>query len=186
MTQFKHQYRKESNRLKDEWRTPPETFNPLNDVFQFTIDVASTDDNALCAKHHTAGDLNGLNISWRNERVWCNSPYTEGQYANWLIKAAVETSMHNARCVMLVPASLETAAFEPVWKYANYLVLPYKRLSFLRPDGTRIGGAPFASAIAVFGFKLSPSGKDTLIKHVGHVIPLFAGFDYYQSKFRQG
>jgi hypothetical protein len=62
------------------------------------------------------------------------------------------------------------------------LILPYRRLSFLLPSGTRIGGAPFASAIPVFGFNISPENKQLITDKVGHVIGLRVG---YWSKFRQ-
>jgi phage N-6-adenine-methyltransferase len=184
VTQFNHQYRKESNRLKDEWRTPPELFGALNSVFDFTLDVAATDDNALCERYFTADHLNGLNVSWRSHRVYANPPYSEGQYGTWLQKAADEWNNHQAVSVLLVPASLETDAFKPVWKCATYLVLPYKRLSFLLPDGKRVGGAPFASAIAIFGSPKTPWEASRMINsltEIGHTISLCDG---YRSKYR--
>ena len=47
----------------DEWTTPKNVFNELNNEFRFDIDVASTDENALCKRHFTASE-NGLLQDW--------------------------------------------------------------------------------------------------------------------------
>lgn len=35
----------------DEWATPKRVFDDLDHEFHFTLDAASTDENALCEKH---------------------------------------------------------------------------------------------------------------------------------------
>ena len=47
-----------------EWETPPELFNELDERFHFTLDVASTDQNALCERHYTK-EQNGLIHGWQ-------------------------------------------------------------------------------------------------------------------------
>ena len=37
--------------LKREWRTPRYIFDPLNEIFDFTIDVAATLENTLCPSY---------------------------------------------------------------------------------------------------------------------------------------
>ena len=54
----------------NEWRTPQAFFNELDREFHFTLDPASTDENAKCAKHYTAED-NGLMQDWTGETVFC-------------------------------------------------------------------------------------------------------------------
>lgn len=46
-----------------EWRTPKALFDELNAEFDFTVDAASTDENALCVHHYTKAQ-NGLKQSW--------------------------------------------------------------------------------------------------------------------------
>ena len=41
-----------SSKRKD-WETPKELFDELDREFHFTLDPASTDENALCKKHFT-------------------------------------------------------------------------------------------------------------------------------------
>ena len=47
----------------DEWSTPQEIFNSLNDEFGFNLDPCSTDENAKCERHFTKGQ-DGLKQSW--------------------------------------------------------------------------------------------------------------------------
>ena len=48
---------------KDDWETPQELFDQLDRMFHFTLDAASSDENAKCQKHFTAED-DGLKQDW--------------------------------------------------------------------------------------------------------------------------
>lgn len=73
----------------NEWSTPQKFFDDLNNEFDFTLDVASTEINAKCPRFYTEKE-NGLQQDWNNNRVWCNPPYgrTLGQ---WVKKASMAT-----------------------------------------------------------------------------------------------
>ena len=58
----------------DEWETPQDFFDRLNEEFHFTLDVCATEENAKCEKYFTKKE-NGLVQGWKNETVWCNPPY---------------------------------------------------------------------------------------------------------------
>lgn len=68
-----------------EWTTPKDLFDELNVEFNFTLDVASTDENALCNRHYTEKE-DGLTKRW-NGNVWCNPPYGR-EIGKWLKKAS--------------------------------------------------------------------------------------------------
>lgn len=55
-----------------EWRTPKALFDELNAEFDFTVDAASTDENALCVYHYTKAQ-NGLKQSWGGESRFLQS-----------------------------------------------------------------------------------------------------------------
>lgn len=59
---------------KQDWETPQDLFNKLNEEFHFTIDVAANYKNTKCIRYYTEAQ-NGLCQNWDNERVWCNPPY---------------------------------------------------------------------------------------------------------------
>ena len=47
----------------DEWATPQELFDKLNEAFHFTLDPCATPENAKCAKFYTR-EQNGLEQDW--------------------------------------------------------------------------------------------------------------------------
>lgn len=71
--------------LTPEWTTPRDLFDELDREFHFTLDVASTDENALCEKHYTKSD-DGLASPWTGA-VWCNPPYGR-EIVKWVERAA--------------------------------------------------------------------------------------------------
>lgn len=74
----------------DDRATSPEVFDPINERFGFTIDVAALSHNTKCARYYTPDD-DGLSQSWAHERVWCNPPYSsiepwvEKAHGEWLL-----------------------------------------------------------------------------------------------------
>lgn len=60
---------------KDEWETPRWFWEPLHRYFRFTVDAASSHQNALLPLHWTQEE-NALVQDWSIHRVWCNPPYT--------------------------------------------------------------------------------------------------------------
>lgn len=52
---------------KDDWETPQDLFDELDDEFHFALDAASSDLNAKCEKHYTIED-DGLSQSWEGEQ----------------------------------------------------------------------------------------------------------------------
>lgn len=92
----------------EEWSTPQDFFDKLNDEFHFTVDVCSTHENAKCEKHYTKDD-DGLSQDWTGETVWCNPPYGR-QMQKWIRKCA-EHGNKGGLAVMLIPARTDTKAF---------------------------------------------------------------------------
>ena len=71
---------------RDDWETPQEFFDKLNEQYHFTLDLCSSDTNAKCQKHYTAQD-NGLEQDWGGETVFCNPPYSrKGKQDLWVKK----------------------------------------------------------------------------------------------------
>ena len=69
----------------DEWATPQELFDKLNDEFNFTIDVCASKENAKVNRFFTK-EQDGLKQDWTGETVWCNPPYGK-QIKRWIYKA---------------------------------------------------------------------------------------------------
>jgi phage N-6-adenine-methyltransferase len=86
----------------DDRHTPRSLFDPLHDRFRFTLDAAASVENALLPRYFTRWS-DGLSLSWWDDRVWCNPPYSA--IGDWVHKADGE--IRGGRCplaVLLLPA----------------------------------------------------------------------------------
>jgi DNA N-6-adenine-methyltransferase Dam len=119
------------------WRTPAELYEALDREFRFTLDPCPARDPREAGMPLFGTD--GLFISWRRERVYCNPPYGRG-IGRWLEKA-----WEGDVCVFLLPSRTDTAWFH---EYA-----PRAEVRFLRGrlhfNGAKTG-APFPSVLFVF------------------------------------
>lgn len=74
--------------ITDEWETPQELFNELNQEFHFTLDPCASADNHKCEKWYSRSD-DGLSKSWIGETVFVNPPYGS-EIQKWVAKCASE------------------------------------------------------------------------------------------------
>jgi len=97
----------DNNRFRStnqEWETPDAIFEPLNQEFRFTLDVAASKNNHKCQRYITEKD-DALSKSWAGEVCWLNPPYR--QVKLWIKKAYIE-SQNGAVVVCLVQARTNT------------------------------------------------------------------------------
>lgn len=125
----------------NEWSTPQDFFNELDNIFHFTLDPCSTHDNAKCKKHYTIED-DGLSKSWRGEVVFCNPPYGR-ELPKWIKKCHFESVFANV--VMLIPARTDTKAFHQYICEKHDIMFIQGRLKF----GGSKTPAPFPSMLVV-------------------------------------
>lgn len=133
----------------NEWATPQELFEELDNEFHFTLDSCATKANAKCKKFYTKED-DGLSKSWDNEVVFVNPPYGR-EIGKW-VKKASETS--NSVIVMLIPARTDTSYFHD-YIYKKF----FTEIRFLRgrvkfvSNKKNNNSAPFPSMIVIFRHK---------------------------------
>jgi site-specific DNA-methyltransferase (adenine-specific) len=128
----------------DEWETPQDFFDKLNNEFNFSVDLACTPENKKCRIGVFAIEVLA---GWRllgheNCFYWCNPPYSN-------IKKFLEfRKKHNINAVFLVPSRTDTKWFhEFIYKQPNVEIRFIKgRLKF---SGAKFN-APFPSMIAIF------------------------------------
>ncbi|MGZ6788313.1 MAG: DNA N-6-adenine-methyltransferase [Mycobacteriaceae bacterium] len=153
----------------DDRGTHPDLFDPLNERFDFTLDVAAAPHNAKCASYITRND-DGLARSWYG-RVWCNPPYSD--IGAWVRKAWAEWEREEVGeqgapppevIAMLLPANRTEQGWwqdhvEPHLRKRT----PYFRVEFLRgrprfirpnwtpgPKGDR---PPFGCCLLIWGYE---------------------------------
>lgn len=126
----------------NEWATPQDFFNKLNQEFKFNLDPCATDENHKCDKYFTEKD-DGLKQSWGGFRVFCNPPYGRA-IKDWVKKA----SESNTLVVMLIPARTDTQYFH------NYIYnKPNVEIRFIKGRlkfGDSKNSAPFPSMVVIF------------------------------------
>jgi len=129
----------------NEWETPQDFFDKLNEEFHFTLDPCATHENAKCKKYYTVKE-DGLKQDWQGEVVFCNPPYGKA-IKNWVKKCYEESRKPNTTVVMLIPARTDTTYFhEYIYKKAKEIRFVRGRLKF----GNSKNGAPFPSMVVVF------------------------------------
>lgn len=136
---------------KDDWETPPEFFDELNNEFHFTIDPCANEKNHKCERYYTVAD-NGLLQDWAGEVVFCNPPYSPKTKTNpgqgaWIKKCYEEAQKPNTTVVALIPARTDTRAFH------QYIYHKAKEIRFLKGRLKFVGAkstAPFPSMIVIF------------------------------------
>lgn len=130
----------------NEWETPQEFFDKLNEEFNFTLDPCSNG-NHKCNKFYTIKE-DGLKQDWSNDVVFMNPPYG-GHTADW-IKKAFEESQKGSTVVCLIVSSTDRSYWH------NYIFPFSKQIRFIRGRlkfGEAKTTAPFASVIVIFSPK---------------------------------
>lgn len=137
---------------KQDWETPTELFNNLNEKYNFTYDLAARSDNAKCKKF-ISPEQNSLNVDWSllEGNLFCNPPYGR-ELSKWVQKA-YETSLEKSeQIVFIIPARTDTSYWHDYIFNKAEVIFIRGRLKF-EVDGIAKDAAPFPSAIVIFNGK---------------------------------
>ena len=134
----------------NEWTTPQEFFDKLNEEFNFNLDPCSTDENHKCDRYFTKKQ-DGLKQDWGGQRVFVNPPYGT-EISKWVEKSYREGIKDNTLVVMLIPARTDTKYFHDFILHRSEIRFIKGRLKF----GEGNNSAPFPSMLVIFrGAKLN-------------------------------
>jgi len=129
----------------DDWGTPQDLFDRLDNEFGFQLDVCASDENHKCSKYFTPAD-NGLAQDWSGI-CWMNPPY--GRTIKEWMRKAYWASISGATVVCLVPARTDTAWWHDYAMLGEVRFLR-GRVKFTTSGGGVQGSAPFPSALVIF------------------------------------
>ena len=104
-----------------EWPTPDSLFQPLNQEFGFTLDVAANLENTKCEAFFSKEE-NGLIQPWKGI-CWMNPPF--GRELKLWMKKAVEEQKRGVTTVCLIPSRTNT-----IWFHET--VLPNAEIRFVK------------------------------------------------------
>ena len=128
----------------NEWYTPKDFYDNLNQEFNFTLDPCATEDNAKCDNFFTVDD-DGLKQDWSGNIVFCNPPYGR-VIKDWVKKSYEESLKNNTTVVMLIPSRTDTIYFhEFIYGKAEIRFIK-GRLKF----GDAKNSAPFPSIVVIY------------------------------------
>lgn len=153
---------------KDDWGTPQDLFDALNEEFNFTLDPCADNNNHKCAKYYTI-EQDGLAQSWAGETVFCNPPYSRktktnaGQIA-WVQKCYKEATEGGIVVVMLIPARTDTIMFHDYILGKAEIRFIKGRVNFEIDGQKSKDPAPFPSMIVVFNGKQPTSAVKSIAK----------------------
>ena len=125
----------------DLWATPQDFFDKYNEIYNFSLDVCATKDNAKCSTYFTK-EQDGLSKEWKGV-CWMNPPY--GRDIKHWVKKAYESSLNNAVVVCLLPARTDTSWWHD-YCMKGTIEFIRGRLKF----GDSKNSAPFPSAVVIF------------------------------------
>jgi len=133
------------NRLvqHDNWATPKEVYDKLNDEFKFDFDP--------CPLFAIDNGFDGLKVEW-GESNFVNPPYSRKEKEAF-IRKAYEESLKGKLCVMLLPVSTSTVIFHEVI-YPNAEIRFWrKRINFLANgvENKKYKAGQMDSMIVIFG-----------------------------------
>ena len=156
----------------DDWETPQWLFDLLDEEFGFVADLAATPGNAKHERYLSPA-TDAFQQDWRRflhagevpyERAgadlglapcsgWLNPPYGR-DVSRWVYKATL-TGDPRTRVVCLLPARTDTTWWHKYVRLASEVRLLKGRLRFSNAEQ----GAPFPSAIVIFGGAPTASGE---------------------------
>lgn len=117
---------------KDCWQTPVWLFDALTLEFDFWLDAAANEQNALCAYFLTL-EQDALKNDWVSYgAIWCNPPYSN--LKPWIEKAAEQCVKQNKAIVMLLPADQSTSWYSLALKSVDEVrIITDGRINFINP-----------------------------------------------------
>lgn len=149
---------------KDDWETPQDLFDRLNERFHFTLDAAASAENAKCERFYTKED-DALTKDW-DGIVWCNPPYTRGDLTDRFVRKGYEEAVRGSLVVMLLAARTDTKRWHDyIMNKAIMVWFIRGRLQFV--DGKHTAAFPscvvvwypYLKSVGTSYYSMLPSGK---------------------------
>ena len=130
--------------MTDNWATPQDFFDKLNEEFHFTLDPCADSKNHKCDLFFTK-EQNGLNQDWGGHTVFCNPPYGR-EISKWVKYSYEQSKKDKTTVVMLIPARTDTRYFHEYIYHKAEIRFIKGRLKF----GDATQSAPFPSMVVIY------------------------------------
>lgn len=133
--------------INNEWSTPQDLYDLLNDEFRFNLDACASHWNRKCTEYYCE-EISALSGDWPvNSVVWMNPPY--GSFTGKFIKHAYKQSQERSCIVVyLIPTNTEAKWFHDCCLNGE-LRFVQGRIHFSDKDG-KSGRPRFSSVVGIF------------------------------------
>lgn len=131
---------------KNDWETPDDLFQTLNEVFDFSLDCAASPHNTKCLYARTSASSK----EWTAEgetALWLNPPYSPSKLCKELCSDTIlKAKTENIPAVLLIPARTDTVLWQKtIFKECKYVFFFSGRIKFVGGQHT----ATFPSALCI-------------------------------------
>lgn len=116
MNYLNKQMKNRNLKNSDDWATPQDFLDTLNQEFNFNFDP--------CPMNHNTDEWDGLEVEWGTSN-FVNPPYSR-KLKDAFVKKAIEESNKGKLCVLLLPVSTSTKLFH------DYIQPNASEIRFLR------------------------------------------------------
>lgn len=148
--------------MNDEWETPDELFNKLNEEFNFTFDAACKTHNSKCSTGNNLDlSLDALEAPWHaaSGSIWLNPPYSRNNIYPFMQKAYMESLKTDHAIVCLVRDD-PTARWYKNWVDGKALVV--RRLKRRVIFKNAKSSYPFPCCVVIYSRKLHAHDQQTV------------------------
>ena len=132
---------------KQEWATPQNLFDALNDRYCFDFDLAADETNTKCPEYFSA-KTDALEQKWKG-KCWLNPPYGStgrNKLSKWVERAYAQSRDDSCSVTMLIPARTNTVWWSKYCMRASEVLFVIGRPKF----GDAIHGLPQPLAVVTF------------------------------------
>lgn len=147
---------KTSEAIRDLWQTPGFVFDYYDSRFEFDVDLAASESNALTGKFYTSEDsaFDETNFGKHCGAFWCNPPYSD--ILPW-VGLCIKASQQSGRTsVLLIPADTSVKWFKKAYENCTECHFISGRLAFINSETQKpVSGNNKGSVVFVFD-PLSP------------------------------
>ena len=184
----------EKEKVGNEWRTPPDVMDRARDALGGYIELDPAGAPAGTPSHVNAERSyasDGLHLPWVCDRLWLNPPFSP--IKPWLARLAAGWRSGHVRAGIALASdrALVGEGGNEILKSAKALIVPARRIRFIRPDTGEPETSPSFGAVLVAGgddlhaqrvrWAFEDDGWATVLLDL---MPLTAPFPWFGAKRR--
>lgn len=149
--------------IRDLWQTPQSLFDYYDRRFGFTIDLAASEENAMCSTFiseeqdalsrdvvdQVIYNFNNHDYENRGTAIWCNPPYSD--IMPWVSLCVNLANDHRTPVVMLIPSDTSVKWFKAAFNNCSECHFISGRISFINAETQKpVSGNNKGSVVFVF------------------------------------